>query len=279
MSLQDLQSVFQQQVERSGSITVSAATLNSAGLNVSPDFDKTIESYLRLKGALTVAVTGSIAPPSGNTLTVSGASSFLGLTAAQVQVVFTLEADNTVDALIETNLPVHWNFSSSFPLLVGFPFAELSFVRPSYLLTTSPRAAYEWQGESVALLKGLNFASFLEVAGPIGILQSLISSLVPGSKLVFTGTVDATNVVEPAVEMPDLSLTGVIEGPITGKTHFPLSLPSVHLRSYPGENGTRSYWLVFSTTLSVRDKAVQHIRNSDSQRLFRSHLRADSHEQ
>jgi hypothetical protein len=253
MSLQDLQVVLQEQLGRNGLITVSAATLSSAKLTASPDFDKTIESYLCLKGALTVAVSGSIAPPSGNTLNVLGKASFLGLTGADVQVTFTLETNNTVDALIKANLPAHWNFSTSFPLLVGFPFSQLSIVQPSYLLTTSPLAAYEWHGESIALLKGLNFASFLEMAGPLGILQGLISSLAPGTKVVFTGAVDPTQ-IDPLLGTPVLSLTGTIDGPITGKIHFPLSLPSVHVRSYADENGSQSYWLVFSSTLSVREK-------------------------
>ena len=116
MGLQDLQGVLQAQADKDGSITVSGATLTSANLTPAPDFDKTIQSYLCLKGPLTVEVKTSIPPPSGNTLSVTGAASFLAVTGVTVHVMFTLEQDNTVDALIAAVLPPGVGLQHQFPV-------------------------------------------------------------------------------------------------------------------------------------------------------------------
>ena len=123
MSLQTLQSILQQQVSSSGTIVVSEATLHAANLVPIPNFDTIIQSYLNLTGPLSVVVTAQIPAPNGNQLAIAGIASFLGITTAvSTQIVFMLE-DNTVNALVVAALSDNWNFSASFPLLVGFPFA------------------------------------------------------------------------------------------------------------------------------------------------------------
>src|SRR6185312_14487406 len=123
MSLQNLQEVLQKQVDSDKRITVSSTTLRTANLTPAPDFDTIIQKSLVLQGSLSVAVPGPVANPSGNTLTVNGTASFLGLTSIPVRLDFTLdESHNTVDLLLAAASPADWTFKTSFPLLVGFPF-------------------------------------------------------------------------------------------------------------------------------------------------------------
>lgn len=250
MSLQNLQSALQQQVAKDGAISVSEATLNAAGLTPCPGFDKTVQSYLVLSGPLLVT-TATIPAPVTNTLTVSGTASFLGLVSVPVRVTFTLETDQTVDALVVATLATNWIFSDSFPQLNAFPFTELSFTQPGYLLTTEAQTSYTWNSQTLTLQHGLNFISYLAMGGPLAILQKLISSLLPTDTIIFTGTIVPTASSDLSVCSPLISLTGTINATITGNTHFDLSVPQVLIISNQDENGNIAYWLSFSSTLNV----------------------------
>ena len=255
MSLQDLQSLLQQQANNNkGVVSISAATVTSATLTPAPDFDKTIQSYLNLTGPLSVTVTNPIPAPSGNTLAFTGTTSFLGVNNVTVQVIFTLETSNTVDVLLDVTLPSTWKFSTSFPLLVGFPFADITITQPTYLLTTASQTSYTWQQQNITVQQGLNLASFLGLGGPLAILQALISSIAPTDTVVFTGTIDSSSFTNPVKDVPPLSLTGTISGPITADTHYDLSLPQVLVSTSQDENDNLFYSLTFSSTLSVSGK-------------------------
>jgi hypothetical protein len=276
VSLQDLQSVLQRQViANKGVILVSEATLADASLAPSPGFDRILRSHLSLKGPLSVAVTGQISSPSNSHLTVNGTASFLGVTAVSVQIVFTLETNNTVDALVVASLPGDWNFSSSFPMLVGFPFADLTVTQPSYLLTTAEKTSFTWNNHQLSLIQGLNFACFLGMDRSLSILEYLIESLKPGERVVFTGTIDPNGIADLTTGTPVMSLTGTIDAEITAHTHFDLSFPEVLLTSHPDENGHLAYWLSFSSTLSVESKPFSTFQAAiiqDSPNLYLSML-------
>jgi len=257
MSLQNLQEVLQKQVDSDKRITVSSATLRTANLTPAPDFDTIIQKSLVLQGSLSVAVPGPVANPSGNTLTVNGTASFLGLTSIPVRLDFTLdESHNTVDLLLAATLPADWTFKTSFPLLVGFPFADLALTNSSYFVTTATTTTFTWQTETLTLHPGLNFAAFLGMSGPLSLLQALIDTLDPHTTVTFAGVINCNAVTNLAQAKPDLSLTGVINKPITAKTSFALSLPEIHLSSALDENGLSTYWLTFASTLSVKNKPL-----------------------
>lgn len=260
MSLQDLKSVLQNQVNTTGSITVNAATLTAAKLTPSNDFDKTIQSCLILKSSLTVSVKIAIPDPVGNQLTIPGTASFLGVNSVDVQIIFTLETDNTTNALIIAILPVAWSFSTSFPMLAGFPFEDIQVSQPSYLLTTASTSTYNWNSNLLNLTCGLNFVSYLGMGGPLQILGNIIDNLLPADKVIFTGTIDTSEITEIAVGMPGLALTGTILKSVKSNTHFDLSLPQVLLSSFADENGQLAYWLIFSTTISVNGKPFSKIQ-------------------
>ena len=193
MSLQDLQTLLQQQANNNkGVVSISEATVKGATLTPAPNFDTTIQSYLSLTGALPVTVTDPIPAPVGNTLAFNGTASFLGVSNVAVRVIFTLETNNTVDVLLDTTLPSSWTFSTSFPLLIGFPFGDIALTQPSYLLTTATQTTYTWRQQNVTVMQGLNLASFLGLGGPLAILQSLISSLTSTDTILFTGTIDSS---------------------------------------------------------------------------------------
>ena len=250
MSLQDLQAVLQQQVDGHGAIEVSGATLQQAKLTPAPNFDTIVQTGLDLAGPLSVTFTGKIPDPTGTTLSLSGTASFLGQSAIGVGLVFTLETDATVDLLLTATLPAAWNFNKSFPLLVGFPFAELALTDASYLLTTK-QTSYTWQQQSLTLNQGLNLAASLGLGGPLAILQTLISSLTKDATATLVGTINPAGITNLATGTPAIALTGTINAPITADTHFDLSVPQVLLTSQPDENGHLAYWLSFSSTLSV----------------------------
>jgi hypothetical protein len=257
MSLQNLQGVLQKQVDSDKRITVSSTTLLTANLTPAPDFDTIIQKSLVVKGSLSVAVSGPIASPSDNHLTVDGTASFLGLTSIAVKLDFVLdEAHNTVDLLLSATLPADWTFAKSFPLLVGFPFADLALTNSNYFVTTAVSTSISWQQETLTLHQGLNLAAFLGMTGPLSLLQALIDTLDPQTTITFAGVINCNAVTDLAVAKPDLSLTGVINKPITAKTNFSLSLPEIHLSSALDENGLSTYWLTFASTLSAKNKAI-----------------------
>lgn len=250
MSLLDLQSVLQHQADTNGGvITVSEEMLNRANLTPAPAFEKTIRSYLNLTDPLSVTVTSPIPAPVGSTLALTGIASFLGVENVTVQVIFTLEAsDNTVDLLLDATLPSSWTFSTSFPLLVGFPFADINLTQSSYLLTTAAQTAYTWQQQNVTVVKGLNLASFLGLGGPLAILTTLMSA--PTETIVFTGTIDSSAIADRTRELPPVSLIGTVNANVTAQTHFDLSSPQVLVISTKDENFS-AYWLALRTTLNV----------------------------
>lgn len=254
MSLQDLTTVLQQQADQPGSaISVSAATIKSASLAPNADFDTTIQQNLVLTGPLSVVVSGSIPNPQGNTLTVPGTAAFLGLTGLAVTVTFTLESDNTLDATIDAVLPANWQFSSSFPLLVGFPFADLTLAQSHFVLITAAQGSYSYSSETVTLTTGLNLVSTLAMSGALGLLEAFISTLVPADTIVFSGTVNPTGITDIATGIPVLALAGAIGKPITANTNYQLSAPQVLITTSQDSNKNNVYWLTFSTTLSVNN--------------------------
>lgn len=252
-SLLELQSVLQKQVSAGGNITVSAATLKEANITAAPDFDTTIQSYLMLKTALSVSVTGAVPPPTGNLLTVSGTASFLQLNTIDLQVTFTLETDNTMNAMLVATLPADWNFNTSWPEMRDFPFTDIAVTGSSFLLTTALQDSYTWQSKTITLAKGLNYVSYLKMGGPFTILQQLISSLLPDDKVIFSGTIDPTAITDTH-RNPAVSLKGSIDKPISADTSFDLSVPAVQIVSNKDETGYMVYRLLFSSTLSINKK-------------------------
>lgn len=252
-SLLDLQSVLQKQVTAGGTIAVSAATLKSANISAAANFDTIIQQYLQLKSDLLVAVSGNVPPPVNNQLSVSGTASFLQVKAKQVTVIFTLEKDNTMNAAIVADLPDGWNFNTSFPDLHDYPFPLIAVTSATYLLTTAVQDSYTWNGNTLTLQQGLNYASYLAMGGPFAILQKLISSLLPADKVIFTGVIDTAHLTD-ICRNPAVSLTGAIDKPITAKTRFDLSIPAVQIISTKDVTGNPVYWLCFSSTLSINKK-------------------------
>jgi hypothetical protein len=253
MSLQDLQSVLQQQADGpQHAISVSAATITSAQLTPEANFDQILERNLVMTAPLSVAVSQSIPPHSGNTLSVDGTATILGVANVAVTVTFVLAGDNqTVDVLLIAPLPGNWILSSSFPLLVGFPFADLTLSNGTYLLTTATQSSYTFGGQQLNLTQGLNLAANLALGGPLQILQAFIAAITPQQSIVFAGTVNPTAAKNLETALPQLNLSGIISQPITAKTPFSLGAPSVLLTSALDSSGHLAYWLTFSTELSV----------------------------
>jgi hypothetical protein len=252
-SLEKLQSVLQGQVSAGGTISVSEATIKEAGIAPAANFDTIIQSYLKLSGTLTLSSKENVPPPSATQLLVSGTASFLEVTAVSVQVTFTLESDNTMNALVVATLPDNWKFSTSFSQMTAFPFNKLSVTTPSYLLTTALQDSYTWNKQVLTLKQGLNYVSYLGMGGPFAPLQNLIGTLTPNDKVIFTGTIDTTQ-TDDTHPNPAVSLTGTIDKPITGKTNFDLSVPQVQVISMKDDTGYEVYWLCFASTLSINGK-------------------------
>jgi hypothetical protein len=252
MSLQQLQTTLQSQVTTTGSCSVSAATLQTAGLTPCDGFDVIIQSYLVLTGPLQV-VTTSVPAPNNNTLNFSGTTSILGLTSISVQVTFILEAtSNTVDVTIAATPTEPWSFSTSFPQLDTFPFSALTLTQPIFLLTTvDGESTYTWNSVTVTLHKGLNMASLLQMNGPFAFLQALMSSLAPTESFLLSGSIDPTAQPNLDLCMPALSLKAKLPTPITGDTHFTLSNPEIKIVSEPDEGELMYYWAVIGTDLTI----------------------------
>src|SRR5271166_1480967 len=231
MSLQDLQSILQAQVDARNSISLDAATLRQAELTAAADFDLRVQTPLVLVAPPTIAVTGSISPPNGNALSIRGTGSFLGLQSVPAVVTFTVDDQNDVTMVMLVTLPVGWTFGASFSLLAGFPFSELLLTQSIFVLATTAQPGYSWEGRMVPLAQGLNFAAFLGTSGPLTVLHGLITGLLSDTSTILAGTVDNTGITNLAAAMPVLDLTATIAHPSDGQSHYDLTLPTILLAS------------------------------------------------
>jgi hypothetical protein len=252
-SLTDLQTVLQSQVDATKAIKVSAATLTAAQLNPREDFDAIVRAHLVLgAGDLTVGYTGEVPPATGDTLTLSGSATLLGVAAVPVTVTFTAPETGTADVQVAVELPAGWTLGSSFKALAFAPFDELALTDAHYVVTTMPHDTYTWNGSAQALVQGSQLLSLVTLNGPLAVAIALLEGGSTTDAVPLTGVVDPSKLTDLGAGLPAVKLSAPL-GHGIAVPHFPLSAPRVELATGPDEQGGMLAWLSFATTLSVND--------------------------
>jgi hypothetical protein len=114
MSLQDLQNTLQEQANEPGSaITISAAIIAKANLQAVTNFDTTLQKGLVLKTAPSIVVSEPIPAPTGDTLEVSGTTTYLALQDVPVTVTFTVADGGLTSLSLDITIPKGWSFADN----------------------------------------------------------------------------------------------------------------------------------------------------------------------
>src|SRR5690349_148919 len=117
LSLAELRSILQGQIDSSGTITIDSATLDN------PAVDPILTGSALQTASLVVATNEQIPPPEA-TLTVNGTSAMLGLSALPTTVVFE-ESGGAVVFTLTATLPAGWTFQQTFTQVFGSTFELL----------------------------------------------------------------------------------------------------------------------------------------------------------
>jgi hypothetical protein len=211
MSLEQLKTTFDTQMTIDGYITVNAATLASANLTAIPEFDTLLKNDLLLAMPPLTVIATTISDPSNNTLTVTGTTTILRLTNITVTLIFSIDADDITQLLLESALASTWKFTDSFPFTPTYPADALVLDLPTYVFTTTVKPTYQWQKQNIELVQGLNFVSYLLFQGPLIAVPLFISS--EQDRVLFNGVVDCSKMGAPTYAIyPLIELLGNIPG-------------------------------------------------------------------
>ncbi|WP_051324775.1 DUF6603 domain-containing protein [Candidatus Solirubrobacter pratensis] len=255
MSLSDLQTALQSQVDAGKAFTISEATLTKAGLTPRAGLDALVRGGFMLGSAdLSVAYDATVPPPAGDTLALTGTADVLGVTGATAAVCFTAPDGGTADVQIAIAPADGWTLGSTFSALATAPFDELKLGDVRYVATTLPGDTYAWNGGVQALTPGAQLFSLATLDGPLAVAVALLKAGSTSDSVALTGMVDPSKLASPDDGIPALGLSAPLTGGIALPAQFPLSTPRLELASGPGEDGKAIAWLAFATTLSLDGK-------------------------
>src|SRR4051794_40621531 len=255
MSLSDLQTALQSQVDAGKAFTISEATLTKAGLTPRAGLDALVRGGFMLGSAdLSVAYDATVPPPAGDTLALTGTADVLGVTGATAAVCFTAPDGGTADVQIAIAPADGWTLGSTFSALATAPFDELKLGDVRYVATTLPGDTYAWNGGVQALTPGAQLFSLATLDGPLAVAVALLKAGSTSDSVALTGMVDPLKLASPDDGIPALGLSAPLTGGIALPAQFPLSTPRLELASGPGEDGKAIAWLAFATTLSLDGK-------------------------
>jgi hypothetical protein len=262
VTLVQLQGVLQGQVDASGAVSVSGATLTSAALSPRANLDAVLRGQLVLgTNDLTVAIAGKISAPTGDTLVVSGTAAVLGVAKAPATVTFTAPGAGPADVQVAIALPDGWTLGASFAILAAEPFSELTLANVRYVVTTMPTDTYTWNGATQQLSQGSELFSIVTTNGPLAVAVALLKGASTTDTAPLTGKIDPSALTALDAGIPVLSLSATLGYPISVTT-FALSAPRVEIVTGSASDGTTVAWLAFATTLS--DKSGKAICDFDA---------------
>jgi hypothetical protein len=181
MDLNTLAGVLRGQANHQQSIVFNSDFLSAAQIAaLQSGFDLAAQSYFTIN-AITA---GDIPDPSDQQLVLTaGATNVLAQQGLALKVVFTVDATQTLQFTIAVEFAAGWQFADSFPHLTVFPFNQVSASGSHAIYATQPASAYfPWPDqatESVALVAGLNMASWLQLnifSGALVLLQQVLNN-------------------------------------------------------------------------------------------------------
>lgn len=250
MSLADLQAVLQAQADARRRIVVSARTLADARLRARDGLDAILTRALVLGAPPEVAFTGAVPPPGEQTLTLTGAGDFAGLTGATVAVTFTEHEDGAVDARLVVALGTSWRFGTFFRTLTARTLEAMPLAGGAWAVTTAATDVFPWKGGDVPLDRGAAVAGTVTLDGPLGIVAGLLQGASSNARADLIGPVDPSALARADDGTPLLDLTAELHFGVA-IPQFALSRPRVLLRTVVEEGFEPYPELSFATTLSI----------------------------
>jgi hypothetical protein len=251
MSLTSLQQVLQSQVDAAKAVTVTAATLTQAGLAPRPGLDALVRGHLAIGDAdLAIGYTARVPDPAGDTLTLAGPATLLGVAAATVTVTFIVPGDGPADVRVAVELPDGWTLGTAFAALATAPFTGVFLTDIRYVLTTLPTDSYTWNGAVQTLVQGSQLLSIVSLRGSLAIAAGLLSGGSTADTAPLTGVVDPSKLAQADAGLPAVALAAPL-GHAVAVPQFSLSAPRVELATGTGDESGTIAWLAFATTLSV----------------------------
>jgi uncharacterized protein YegP (UPF0339 family)/LysM repeat protein len=232
MSLSNLVTTFKDQAAANdGNITIDAATFTASGLTPPEGLDELItQSYQLSDGTNLLIDTGvNIPAPVGNTLTIKGAKTAvfnLDKSNTSVELVIVANASNEVQFTIEIDLS-DWKFATTWKYMTGGVFDHLPYTSPSFVFSTEEKTAYSWQSESIALVKGQNFASFITLTNWLESVVDFLVSWPKGTKVALVGSIDPSQVNDQDIIYPDMNLYVKLNAELISLGFLKVSNPGV----------------------------------------------------
>ena len=136
-------------------------------------------------------------PANQQVVLTAGTVDVLSQTLRPLRVVFTMDSTSTLQFIISVELPVDWQFKNSFPTLTLFPFDQITANVSYAIYDTEVTSAFTpWPDQptqSVALVPGLNLATWLKLAIFNGALVLLEKVLNGTDMYKFFGPIDASS--------------------------------------------------------------------------------------
>ncbi|KVC62208.1 hypothetical protein WI72_10490 [Burkholderia ubonensis] len=134
-------------------------------------------------------------PSNQQVVLTAGTVDVLSQSHCSLRVIFTVDSAQTLQFIVSVALPVDWQFKDSFPSLTPFPFDQVT-ANASYAIydTEATRVFTPWPdqpAESVALLPGLNLATWLKLDIFSGALMLLEQVLNATDRYKFFGPINA----------------------------------------------------------------------------------------
>lgn len=249
MSITDLYNQFRSQAQSSGAVTINSSAITGAGLTPPANLDSLLENSFGLVSgsALTIPTTKeNILQPSPTTISIVGSVSIPVLSVSNVSIQLQFTADtNQLDFNALTTLPANWSFVSVFPMMIGFPFSEITLLEGSSVLafSTIPEETYtEWSGGNISLSVGQNFAGLIQYPESISRYLALLPSgfQPPKTGLSFFGSIDFHSVDNETILYPDLDLSASLSTESYSLFFLNVGSPFLHFLIETFEDSTPS---------------------------------------
>ena len=190
-----LQLLHQQITEsaQSGSISVLATTYENAQLVAPPELNALLAGAFSIEPDDGLAIETSadkVGPITGNQFVVTGKINVDIAKEKEVTATFGVEDDTDGTFLLSVDLGTGWTFGESFTAMKGKLFSSLPLSNQTYLFADPAVASYSWQGNTVDLDAGLNFAGLLKLQSWLTSVISLLPGFTPQSEYVLVGPMD-----------------------------------------------------------------------------------------
>jgi len=232
MSLSSLATLFRQQAaDNSGNITIDAATFTAADLTPPTGLDTLLANGYQLENGVHLLIdtsNTSIPDPSGNTLTIKNANAgVLNVDKEKTSVTLFISASGTsVQFTILIQLS-NWKFSTSWKYMTGGVFDGLPYTSPAFVFSTQAISAYSWEGDTIPLVSGQNFAAMITLTGWLAETTKFLTSWPVSTKLPLVGSLDPSKVDNEKYIYPDLDLFVAINAEPVSLLFLEVSNPGV----------------------------------------------------